>query len=415
MIIKSIKFLSDYKQFKENSEFLFSSGENKNMPKAFFSILVGRNGSGKTTLMSLISSLFYNLERYNRKIVANFELRYVIKNKNITIVHLNNLIRVSVDGKFDNIQLVPKRSAVIFDYSMINKDEQYIKYDLFHEYVPESVILSTFSLHGEYPSSRRGNYMGNHIIEDKSITSIYGVNHWRLGSISNGIFRFIKLFIEIEDEITQLLKLFDLEFMGSVKCKNQGEDPKWIEVNPDWLDSDEYGRYYEYFNDIKFKKNGRILTLYNMSSGEKMLLLRSISILDSIKNNSIVIIEEPELHLDQVWNRQLISLFKILFKKYKCHIIIATHDYSLINSVSKDNLLFLVDGKSTEINGNTFLASYDELFSILYGDKFRRNEVENKFLESLSGKSVNQLNTDFEMLGNSIYKYFVYRELKRVK
>ena len=143
-----------------------------------------------------------------------------------------------------------------------------------------------------------------------------------------------------------------------------------------------------------------------------MLLLRAISVLNSIENDSIVIIEEPELHLDQVWNRQLITFFQILFKDYNTHLIIATHDYSIINSVPQTNLIPLHYGKRKSIEENTFLASYDELFSVLYGDKFKSNKIEEDFLETISLKDLETLKTDYKRLGNSVFKYLVFREIK---
>ena len=416
MRITRIKFLSEYKQFKEGQEFQFSAFEQENTIASSnkFSVLVGRNGSGKTTLMSLIPTLFHHIERYNGKIPANFEIQYKIKNKHITIRHFNNLIRVTVPNLYDNIQVVPKRNPNSNDFSMINKNEKFIEYFHFHEFTPRSVVSSAFSLHGEYPTSRPRNYKGHRIVSDQSITNIYGKNHWQMGSISRGILRFVRLFFDSKSEIQELLKLFDLKFTNRVEHKHFGDDSRWMEVNKQWLKRHDIEVQMEeaYLNDLEFERYGRKITLSNMSSGEKMLLLRAISILNSIENDSIVIVEEPELHLDQVWNRQLMTLFKILFRNYKSHIIIATHDYSIINSVSKNNLIFLDYGRRTQIKDNTFLASYDELFSILYGDKFKPNEVEANFLKNLSLKSKEELEADYEELGNSFYKYMVFKQLK---
>ena len=416
MIVKSIKFLSDYKQFTEGQEFLFTSAENKHLStqNIDFSVLVGRNGSGKTTLMSLIPTLFHHIERYNGKIAANFELKYSLRNTSVTIKHFDNVIYVTVPNRFNNTQLVPKRNPHSNDFSMINKEKPFIEYNLFHEYTPLSIVTSTFSLHGEYPSSRPNNYKGHQLVSDQSITNIYGNNHWQMGSISRGILRFIRLFFESENEIKNLLNLFDLEFTNRVEHKYWGAESEWKNVNKTWLKKHDVEIQMEeaYLNDIEFKRDNRTITLSNMSSGEKMLLLRAISVLNSIENDSIVIIEEPELHLDQVWNRQLITFFQILFKDYNTHLIIATHDYSIINSVPQTNLIPLHYGKRKSIKENTFLASYDELFSVLYGDKFKSNKIEEDFLETISLKDLETLKTDYKRLGNSVFKYLVFREIK---
>ncbi len=285
---------------------------------------------------------------------------------------------------------------------------------MFHEYTPLAVVSSTFSLHGEYPVARPFNYQGHQIVSDQSITNIYGKNHYDIGSISLGILRFIKLFFDSKSEIKDLLKLFDLKFTNRVLLKYFGEPPNWVNVNRSWLKKhdDEIQMEEAYLNDIEFERYGRKISLSNMSSGEKMLLLRALSILNSIEDNSIVIIEEPELHLDQIWNRQLTTLFNILYKGYNSHIIIATHDYSIINSVPQDNIILLENGKRKRLNESTFLASYDELFRILYGEKFKENKIEDEFLSSISKKNIEELKRDYKELGNSVYKYLVFREIK---
>ena len=102
-----------------------------------------------------------------------------------------------------------------------------------------------------------------------------------------------------------------------------------------------------------------------------------------------------------------------MYKKYKCHIIIATHDYSIINTVPQRNIIKLKNGKQENLKENTFLASYDDLFKTLYGNKFSTNQIEEEFLSSIGKKSVEQLKDDYEILGNSLYKYLVYQEIKK--
>ena len=420
MKVKSLKFLSNYKQFKKGQIFNFGDDfeEKKTTKNTNFSVLVGRNGSGKTTLMSLIPNLFHHIERYIGNIHADFELIYTIKQLNqdteVKISHYKNLIRITIPEVYENVQLVPKRSPTSNNFKFINRTDSYIDYSEFHQYTPFSVVTSTFSLHGEYPNPRPKNFIGSQIVSDQTITSIYGRNHYKIGSISRGLLRFVKLFYESNSEIKELLKLFDLKFTNRLLYRDLGEEARWITINEQWISKNDskIQAVEAYLNDIEFERYGQKICLTNMSSGEKMLLLRALSILNSIENNSIVIIEEPELHLDEIWNKQLITLFKILYKNYNSHIIIATHNYSIINTVPQTNLIALKNGIQEKIYGNTFLASYDEIFRVLYGDDFKINKVEEEYLLSISEKSVPQLKEDYKLLGNSIYKYLVYKKIK---
>ncbi|WP_298427929.1 ATP-binding protein [uncultured Kordia sp.] len=416
MKIKQLTFFNDYKQFKKDDSFSFSSDivSDSHFENLHVSVLVGRNGSGKTTLMSLISALFHNIERYGSKIPADFEIVYTtnwtIKEVEICIKHLNNLITVSVEGIYDQIQLLPKKNARQEHFSLINNDKPYITYKDLREYLPFKVVTSTFSIHGEYPISRPSNYIGDEIVDVQSITDIYGNNHYDLGSISLGIFRFVNLYFKKSNELKELLDLFDLKFTNRVLFR----DSDWETVKKKWLRLSEssFIKKYDYLNDIEFERNGRLISLGNMSSGEKMLLLRSLSILNAIEQDSIIIIEEPELHLDPVWNRQLTTLFEVLLSGYNSHLLIATHNYSIINSVQQSNIIYLDNGSENKISENTFLASYEELFRILYGEDFRSNKIEEDFLSTLSEKNVDELKIDYEKIGNSIYKYLIYKKIR---
>lgn len=416
MRIKKLTFFNNYKQFEKGNSFSFSSINNS---ISYFdhlqvSVLVGRNGSGKTTLMSLIATLFHNIERYGNKIPADFEFIYTTnwteKELEVSIKHERNLIKISIEGIYNEIQLLPKKNAREQHSSLINPDEPFITYKEIQDFLPFKVVTSTFSIHGEYPNARPSNYIGDEIVHVQSITDIYGKNHWNLGSISLGIFRFLKLYFNESNKLKELLNLFDLKFTNRVLFSQsdwEGVQKKWLK-----LSESSFIKKYDYLNDIEFERNGRIITLSNMSSGEKMLLLRSLSILNSIEQDSIVIIEEPELHLDPVWNRQLTTLFEVLLSGYNSHLLIATHNYSIINSVQQSNIIFLDKGSEHKISENTFLASYEELFRILYGEDFKSNKIEEDFLFTLSEKSIDQLKEDYNKIGNSIYKYLIYKKIR---
>lgn len=420
-----VKFLSAYKQFKANQLITFSNQEDNGLDSFVLniSVLVGRNGSGKTTLMSAIAQFFYHIERYNGKIPAEMEVCYVIggfgKLRKVLLSHLDNNLTISVDGLYDKVQIIPRKSPTQWDHSVIKKGRPADIFDLFIQYLPTSVVTSVFSMHNEYPTRRPPNYEGLRIIADRSITLMYGKDHYELGSISRGILRFLRMYLAKGSKVKSLLNLFDLKFSGRVlhrELNSLGEYPEntetWINVTGQWLEDNTAGIEKEeiYLNDIEFNREGRSISLANMSSGEKMLLLRTISILEAIEQQSIVIIEEPELHLDAVWNRQLVTLFRTFFARYRAHIIIATHDFSLINAVPPSQLIKLDRGQDMNIS-QTFLASYEDLFSTLYGDEVRNNKIEDQLLNDLEDKPVEELKKIYTEMGNSIYKYLVYKKI----
>jgi ABC-type lipoprotein export system ATPase subunit len=422
MKVKSIKFLNDYKQFKKGQIIAFSGPDQRNSKflDINVSVVVGRNGSGKTTLISLIPILFHHMERYNGKIPADFELSYSIKIfrtwYDVKISHLANLIRISVSGKHDEVQLLADKGPGKPDNTLVNLNEKYVRFFEIQEYLPSSVVTSVFSIHGEYPAQRPLNYQGTRTLSNVSTEMIYGTNHYSIGSISRGILRFLRKYHTQRNKMKKLLTLFDLEFTGRVYLQNPHGEGTWVAGSQQWLTAQDVSVQMEdyFLNDLEFKRNDRIIFLNNMSSGEKMLLLRAISILTHLEKNSLILIEEPELHLDQVWNRQLITLFNELYKDYNPHIILTTHDYSIINSVENQNLILMNNGKEQAISG-TFLASYDELFNLLYGSKFKPNAIEDGVLKDIDTKSLSALKEDYANLGNSIYKYLVFKRISELE
>lgn len=422
MKVKTIKFLNDYKQFKKGQTIAFSGPDQSNSKflDINVSVVVGRNGSGKTTLISLIPILFHHLERYNGKIPADFELSYSIKMGrglfDVRLSHLENLVRITVNGKYDNVQLLPDKGPDKPDNGVVNLKEKHVRFFEIAQYLPSSVVTSVFSIHGEYPAQRPLNYQGTRTLANVSTEMIYGTNHYSIGSISRGILRFLKKYHTQRNKVRKLLALFDLEFTGRVYRQDPHSEGSWVAGSQQWLNTQDTNvQMQDYFlNDLEFKRNGRNIFLNNMSSGEKMLLLRAISILTHLERNSVILIEEPELHLDQVWNRQLITLFNELYKEYNPHIILTTHDYSIINSVQNQNMILINNGKEQHISG-TFLASYDELFNLLYGSHFKPNSIEEGILKDIETKSVDALKEDYENLGNSIYKYLVFKRISELE
>ena len=74
------------------------------------------------------------------------------------------------------------------------------------------------------------------------------------------------------------------------------------------------------------------------SSGELCYLHMITAIASEIKNNSVILIDEPELSLHPKWQSDFIPFLQKLFKNYRgCHFILATHSPHIVSSLSKVN------------------------------------------------------------------------------
>ncbi|TOB29611.1 hypothetical protein CGK09_02620 [Vibrio parahaemolyticus] len=160
-----------------------------------------------------------------------------------------------------------------------------------------------------------------------------------------------------KEELSQkLLDAFDSVFGGKLDGSDRYFEPIPISCIID-LNSDQEDR--EYLNslallsefdlidleDVKFKKRDTSNSFYlsQASSGELSLLFTMSSIAGEIEDNSIILIDEPELSLNPEWQLKFLPLLNDIFSNYRhCHFIIATHSPNIVSTVPKNNS-YIVD------------------------------------------------------------------------
>ena len=81
-------------------------------------------------------------------------------------------------------------------------------------------------------------------------------------------------------------------------------------------------------NEIIFHQNGKKLTPYQLSSGEKQVLLILLSALIQDNAPYILIMDEPEISLHIDWQEQLIQVIRSLNENVQ--VILATHSPALV-------------------------------------------------------------------------------------
>ncbi|MFI3314373.1 MAG: AAA family ATPase [Rikenellaceae bacterium] len=81
-------------------------------------------------------------------------------------------------------------------------------------------------------------------------------------------------------------------------------------------------------DDLLFDSPGGLVTPFQLSSGEKQLLIIFITVLTQGGEESILIMDEPEISLHHIWQRQLIN--NILILNPKLQLITSTHSPALI-------------------------------------------------------------------------------------
>lgn len=79
-------------------------------------------------------------------------------------------------------------------------------------------------------------------------------------------------------------------------------------------------------------------SINDASSGQQCILLNILGIASSIEDNSLVLIDEPEISLHPEWQENYIQLLMDSFTHIKgCHFIIATHSPQIVSKLKNKN------------------------------------------------------------------------------
>ncbi|MGG8056777.1 AAA family ATPase [Klebsiella aerogenes] len=243
-------------------------------------------------------------------------------------------------------------------------------------------FLNTFGISGGYKLHLRpGNMLKG--VSSEGVHNVSSVREWyeREVQINNQGKRVITGdIIDLLDEVFKTLfankKIKDYEeYDNSHYFPDSYSFP--IDVN------DEHDSENEFYKKIKliaeygfitvdkfdFKKNDRDISLDSMSSGEINLFLLLFKINSVIEDDSIILIDEPELSLHPAWQNEIIPSLKKAFSSYSgCHFIIATHSPHVVASIPKENssVTILNNYPSTEPGYHFSGKSSDfQLFSVL--------------------------------------------------
>ena len=85
-----------------------------------------------------------------------------------------------------------------------------------------------------------------------------------------------------------------------------------------------------YINEFYIIKKDGLFPIRLMSTGEKTFLFNLFFLCSNLIDNSIVIWEEPETHLNMKWSKQMIPLLTALARNKKVQWLFSSHSTYLI-------------------------------------------------------------------------------------
>lgn len=380
-------YISNYKNLK-NLEMNFKK-DNKILDLV---VLTGSNGSGKTRILECILNCFENYINSNYKEDKNRLDIYFQENEKKCF---NEILDLEIFFKILNRYNWNKEESFVLGDNY-KKDDFFEKGKILKEklevlpkiiYVPTEINFqkmdtASTTLVQKYKFI---NIVDTNLIKDipsfiatKIITAIFQNKNEKVGDVQKKVF----------DEINEIFEILEI----NVKVEDISQDGRNIPI---------------------FKNSaGEKFDINELSSGEKQLFLRTLAIKMLNPENSIILIDEPELSLHPKWQQQIVDVYKKIGKNNQ--IIIATHSPHILGSVKKENIILLDrndDGKIMIKTDEDLYDSYgqptDRVLKDIMGLESTRNPKIFKLLEE-AGELIDKNEYESEKFKN---KYNELREM----
>lgn len=146
-------------------------------------------------------------------------------------------------------------------------------------------------------------------------------------------------------------------------------------------------------NNLVLTKQSGSLTLDNLSSGEFSLFTRIMEISSSIDEHSIILIDEPETHLNPKWIYEYMFLLHKLYEGKACHFIIISQSPFIVGSAKKEDIIVLKKDLSAEenversyIENETLGGMFNQLLQDVFDIFPEENKVAGEYMETVKKK-----------------------------
>ena len=322
-------------------------------------VLAGSNGSGKTRVLESIKDYFEShIDIQEIKIINNLQIFFEKKEKECIDkigsekYFYSTLKYFSLNDKKENLNdssyLVIKKNLLILPKII---------------YVPteinfQKIDIAITNLVQKYEFL---NIVDTNLIKDipsyiatKMISAMLKNKNEKVGDVQKKVF----------NEINEIFENLSID----VKVEDISQD----------------GRNITLFTN----SSGDEFDINELSSGEKQLFLRTLAIKMLNPENSIILIDEPELSLHPKWQQKIVDVYRKIGENNQ--IIIATHSPHILGSVRKENIMLLDkddEGQIVVRTGDELYDSYgqptDRVLKDIMGLETTRNPKVFKLLEEV--------------------------------
>lgn len=409
---KEIAFTFKY-DIESNKEIQFQFNDHSGLPNRI-NVIVGKNGTGKTRVLSTLASVLSGYSRnsnccvdkrpgFSRYIAISysvfddfekpFKMKYtkkqVIKEKELIIQNINRLGRICKEraGNKDSQEF---NSLSMYFKEIAGYIDEFEKKEKFEGFFTE--ILKRGNTDEDY--SEEG-------YEDKVGSYIYCGLRKNDRIISTD---------EIYENFLKNLKYLELRRRIEI----------WNNVISEILDDDSI--VLSIFKENKISStNVNEERFKSLSSGQKIMIYIFTEVVNSITEDSLLLIDEPEIHLHPNAISSFMRMLTRLLRKFNSYAIISTHSPIVIQEVPSkyvrvfDNIdIFGCElygecfgDNISKIISNVFAVRADEsnyktFFKQLKEEGYSRSQIENMFEDELSINANLYLNMLFQ--GENTYE-----------
>jgi len=410
MKIRKIQ-IKNYKVF-DNVEFNFIDKQGKALDNI---IIAGINGSGKTTLIKLLMKIFSNNHGLNYYKLRNKDINYFDNDEFIycdkitleieLIDEENELILQKLKENYNQLQkklekidktefnttsiLIEKLSKgniIELEYSLKKdnnivsiKTNEFVLFDIFKDDLKKILNLKVC-----YFPAETKIYEGSHNF-NKDIKEL----DKNIKDYDNGLVRVIDL-----GEHKNYVEKYILQTINEKIYENR-EKPAGEIIK------EETEKINKILNEIKlttklvdvttkapiFESHNKIrIPINNLSAGEKQIFYRAVYLNSLSLQNSVIMVDEPELSLHPTWQSSINKLYSNCGTNNQ--VILATHSPHIISSSNPENLfvLFLNDK-----NGKL------EVINMEKAGKFSKGVEPNRILKDIMGTPLRDYETQKEI------------------
>ena len=163
------------------------------------------------------------------------------------------------------------------------------------------------------------------------------------------------------------------------------------------------------YDIVVYKKNGNKFNLTNASSGELCILSTFLGLIPMLKDNCLVLIDEPEISLHPLWQSKYIDLVSKIFSYFSgCHIIIATHSHFLVTDLvpKKSSIVVLKNDGKTIIGDLLSEPTYGWSAEDILLDVFKTPSTRNYYLSQ-------RISRMLELIADKQNETEEYRQLRK--